>query len=116
MDTLVNHFQMAAVTTVHDFLASLSAQHRHAQISRSMVFPKTNSVKEKPENATLVIEYECINGLCDFTIALEEVSKNVILNDHWSTADVCIDIIIKDIAAYPDDYLPDKVYVFLSIE
>lgn len=99
-------FYKMASSYVHDFLAGLTEKDRHKQILSSMFFPKTT--QDKTDGAKLVVDYECKNGHCDFSKALEEVSKSVVLNDYWCTADLCVDI-IKDIESYPDDYLPDKL-------
>lgn len=96
------------VDKVSNFLRELEEDHRHNEIYKSMIFPDTAKMKEKPEDAILQVEYECYKGTCDFTPVLAAIRRNTKLKTKWHVADSC-ESIIEDIAKHPEDYLPDMV-------
>jgi hypothetical protein len=92
---------------VSNMLREMEADHKHAEIFKSMVFPDTKKMRETRQNAIVKCEFQCENDQCDFSACLLEIQKNPRLLKYHSS-DVCQQI-VQDIATHQDDFLPSQV-------
>ena len=92
---------------VADYLKELEESHKHKEIFKSMVFPDTRKMRERPDSAVVQAMYTCEEDVCDFSSCLVEIHNNERLL-KWRSKSVC-ETIVQDIADHQDDYLPHRV-------
>jgi hypothetical protein len=92
---------------VSQFLKELDDDHRHKEIFKSMVFPDTLKMREKPEQAIVQTTYKCDAVRCDFSDSLITIQNDARLL-KWKSKDACL-AVVTDIEKHQDDYLPHSV-------
>jgi hypothetical protein len=85
----------------------LCHDHRHTQIFKSMVFPDTLKMREKPEHAIVQTTYKCDEVCCDFSDSLITIQNDARLL-KWKSKDTCL-AVVTDIEKHHDDYLPHSM-------
>ena len=89
------------------FLKDLDDNHRHKEIFKAMVFPDTEKMRERKDDALVQTKYTCAGNMCNFAECLVDINNSDKLL-KWRTRDMCVEI-VEDIEIHQDDYLPAQL-------